>query len=317
MKKLNSIAILGPTGSGKTAVAIALAKQLSGEVISCDSMQIYKGMPIGTAQPSVAERHEVPYHLIDFLHISEPFNASTFTQMATDKMSEIKQRGHRPIFAGGTGMYAHFLFYGHDNFPSDKLIFQQLLKRYEAGEFEQLSCELKALDLKTWSITRHNWRRLLRALEICLITGKKVSESTDKFVAPAEGVKQFVLLFSPEKMRRRIAERTAQMIEEGWIEEAQQLFKQGLMNSPTARQALGYPLIHEYLFPTPKAVNEKHMAIPTKDVLIEKLITKTAQYAKKQRTWFRNKHKDAVFIDMDNLTVNQAVTKIINALEEK
>ena len=211
-------------------------------------------------------------------------------------------------------MYANFLFYGYDNFPSDKEIFQELLSRYENEEFEQLSQELKDFDESTWETTKHNWRRVLRALEICRVTGKKVSESTEAFVAPVEGFKQFVLLFSPEKMRERIAIRARQMVEEGWIEEAEALFKQGLMDTPTAKQALGYSLIHEYLFPTPKANNEKHMAIPTKEVLIEKLITKTAQYAKKQRTWFRNKHKDAVFIEMDDLTVNEAVEQILKEL---
>ncbi len=317
MKKINGIAILGPTGSGKTSIAIELAKRLNGEIISCDSMQIYKGMPIGTAQPTANERTEAQYHLVDFLDISEPYNASMFTKMASEKIAEIQQGNHFPIFAGGTGMYANFLFYGHDNFPSNKAVFNELLNRYENGEFEQLSKELKEIDEKAWLSSNHNWRRLLRALEICKVTGKKLSESTSNFVAPAEGFKQFVLLFSPEKMRERIAIRTRQMVEEGWIEEAELLFEKGLMETPTAKQALGYSLIHEYLFPTPKANNEKHMAIPTKEVLIEKLITKTAQYAKKQRTWFRNKHKDAVFIEMDELTVDEAVEQICKHLDEK
>lgn len=318
MKKIKGIAILGPTGSGKTSISIKLAKAIGGEIISCDSMQIYKGMAIGTAQPNEQERSSAPYHLVDFLNISEPYNASKFTEMATEKISEIRKRGNIPIFAGGTGMYANFIIYGHDNLPSDKDVFDQLMQEKSECGIENLSAELKAIDPESWEATKHNWRRLIRALEICRITGKKVSASAPELpVSPAaEGFIQFVPVFSPERMREKIQKRTVQMIDEGWIEEAKTLFDQGLMETPTAKQALGYSLIYEYLHPTPRPNNEKHLLIPNKDDLIEKIVTKTAQYAKKQRTWFRNKHKDAVFIEMDNLSADDAVKIILDKIEE-
>ncbi len=319
MKKIKGIAILGPTGSGKTSIAIKTAQALGGEIISCDSMQIYRGMPIGTAQPTELERAMCPYHLVDFLDISEPYNALKFTTMAGNAIDQIRSRGNIPILAGGTGMYANFIICGHNNLPSDPAVFASLMQEYNQNGLGALEKELKTFDSESWENTKHNWRRLLRALEICRITGKKVSASSSRLpIEPAaEGFKQFVLIFSPEKMRERIRIRTEQMIEEGWIEEAKALFDRGLMETPTARQALGYSLIYEYLHPTPRPNNEKHLAIPDKKDLIEKIVTKTAQYAKKQRTWFRNKHKDAVFIEMDNLSADEASQLICAKIKEE
>ncbi len=310
---MKNIAILGPTGSGKTSISIEVAKKLNGEIISCDSMQIYRGMPIGTAQPTAEERSQVPYHLVDFLDISEPYDASKFVAMANEAIDEMKSRGKQPIIAGGTGLYASFLIHGHDDFPSDKALSKQLLARYQNGEIAALESELRSLDEESYQRTRHNWRRLLRALEICLITGEKIVQP--KTVKESNEFTQFLLLYSPEKLRERIAMRTREMIQEGWVEEAAELFKGGLMETSTARQALGYSIIHEYLFPTPKAANEIHLAINTEEELIDRLVIKTAQYAKKQRTWFRNRHPEAIVVDMDKFTKAEAVEFICQQLE--
>jgi len=307
-KKREGVAIFGSTGSGKTAISVGLAHQFGGEVISCDSMQIYKGMAIGTAQPSELERKTTPYHLVDCFEIDQAYNASMFIDLASDKMNEIYNRSHYPILAGGTGMYASFFMYGHDELPSDSTIKDQLRTIYDQGGLNILLDELAQRDPDSFTNHQHNWRRALRALEICRITGKTVAESKVGQRQPL-GVDfdQFVLVYSPEQLRSRIKMRCQQMIDGGWIEEAETLFQQGLMKTPTAQQAIGYPLIHEFLFPVQRPENQKHLNIPTRENLVDRIVTKTAQYAKQQRAWFKKRHADATFIEMDHLDTHEVI----------
>ena len=310
-KKRQGVAILGSTGSGKTAISIGLAQKFGGEIISCDSMQIYKGMAIGTAQPSESEQSSAVYHLVDCFEIDQAYNASMFIDLARDKMSEIYSRSHLPIVAGGTGMYASFFMYGHDQFPSDPKVKEELRLIYDQGGLSILLEELAQRDSISFSTHQHNWRRALRALEICRITGKTLVESRVGQTKPlGADFDQFILMYSPEKLRDRIRIRCQQMIDEGWVEEAEALFNQGLMNSPTAQQAIGYPLIHEFLFPVQRPENQKHLNIPTREALVDRVVIKTAQYAKQQRAWFKKRHSDATFIEMDGLSKSEAMDYI-------
>lgn len=314
-KKRQGVSILGSTGSGKTAISIGLAQKFGGEIISCDSMQIYKGMAIGTAQPSEVEQTSAPYHLVDCFEIDQAYNASMFIDLAREKMSEIYSRSHYPIIAGGTGMYASFFMYGHDQLPSDPTVKTALRLIYDQGDFTSLLEELAQRDPASFEIHQHNWRRAIRALEICRITGKTVAESKVGQTKPlGEDFDQFVLVYSPEKLRTRITMRCQQMIDGGWVEEAEALFQQGLMDSPTAQQAIGYPLIHEFLFPVERPANLKHLNIPTREKLVERIVVKTAQYAKQQRAWFKKRHADATFIQMDTYSKKQVIDFISDRL---
>ena len=317
-KKRQGVAILGSTGSGKTSISVGLAQQLGGEIISCDSMQIYKGMAIGTAQPSDLERVTTPYHLVDCFDIDHAYNASMFIDLAQVKMNEIYARSQYPILAGGTGMYASFFMYGHDELPSNQKVKEELRLVYDQGGLSSLLEELSKRDPISFNANQHNWRRALRALEICRITGKTLAESSVGQATPlGENFDQFVLVYSPDKLRIRIRERCQEMIDSGWIEEAEVLFKNGLMNSPTAQQAIGYPLIHEYLFPVERVANQKHLNIPTRNDLVDRIVVKTAQYAKQQRAWFKKRHADATFIEMDKLNKDQVIDHIIGQISFK
>ena len=312
-KKRQGVAILGSTGSGKTSISIELAKKFGGEIISCDSMQIYKGMAIGTAQPSELEKAATPYHLVNCFEIEDPYNASMFVDLAKAKMIEIYSRSHLPIVAGGTGLYASFFMYGYDELPSDSTVKETLRAVYDQGGFSTLLEELAQRDLVSFNTHQNNWRRVLRALEICRITGKTVAQSKVGQTKPlGENFDQFVLVYSPEKLRSRIRIRCQEMIDEGWIEEAEALFAQGLMTTPTAQQAIGYPLIYDFLFPVQRPENQKHLHIPTREVLVDRIVVKTAQYAKQQRAWFKKRHADATFIEMDKLGKDQAIDFILS-----
>ncbi len=205
MKEKNrGIAILGSTGSGKTSISIALAQEFGGEIISCDSMQIYKGMPIGTAQPSPFESSQVPYHLVDEFDVNQPYSANIFLGLADAAVKKIRQGGKLPLLAGGTGMYASFFIYGFDHFPADPQVREQLKCAHRAGEEEALLAELKLRDPATYELHKLNWRRALRALEICQITGKTLEQSKiEQPPAIGEGFSQYVLMYSPEVLRQR------------------------------------------------------------------------------------------------------------------
>jgi tRNA dimethylallyltransferase len=205
--------------------------------------------------------------------------------------------------------------HGHDLFPADAEVKAQLLLEYEQGAGEQLLKELAQRDAKSFGDYRSNWRRALRALEICRITGKPLAESRGVMEEPlGNNFAQVVLLFSPERLRERIRLRCQQMIDAGWIEEAAALFDKGLMESPTAQQAIGYPLIHEYLFPVSRPANQKHLSIPNVSVLVERIATKTVQYAKQQRAWFKKRHNEATFIEMDALSKEQVMDLILGQI---
>lgn len=313
MKNCAGAVILGPTSGGKTALALGLAETLNGEIISCDSMQIYRGMPIGTAQPTADELARAPHHLIAEKAIDELYTAGMFYDLAVERIAEIRSRGKFPIIVGGTGLYAKTLIYGQSLWPTDRQLAADLKARVDRGELVQISDELEAMDPQTFQTVADNWRRILRAREAVELNGGPLTTPEN---CPPFNLAQFVLHYEPETIRERIARRAYLMLDEGWIEEAETLFEQGLMETPTARQALGYSIIYDYLYP-PKNVpnNQKHLLMPTFDDLAERLIVKTCQYAKRQRTWFRHQHPDATFIDMEKHNSDSALKEILAHLE--
>ena len=262
-----------------------IAEALGGEIVSCDSMQVYRCMDIGTAKPAPDDLRRVPHHLVDILDLQQPWDANRFVQAAEIAFAGIAARGRPAILAGGTGLYARALIYGFSLQPSDPATFAQVCREYEQGREESLRQELLAAGGDLHPDILKNWRRLVRAVEILRLTGQLPRSSKED--RPRPGFRQFVLLPSLELLRHRIRQRTEIMLEQGWIAETRRLLEAGLEQTPTARQALGYPEIAGYLRSDKK----------DQEVLREQLILRTIQYARRQRTWFRHQHPGAILLE--------------------
>jgi tRNA dimethylallyltransferase len=273
--------IAGPTASGKSQLALQLAEKIDGEIISVDSMQVYRGMDIGTAKASIEERLCIPHHMIDVVEIHQAYDAARFRKEALLEAEKIKQRGRNIIFCGGTGLYFQALIHGVGKGPpSDPKIRQDL----EIMPIEDLVKELKEKDTLTAKrIDLHNKRRLVRALEVVRLTGKSfVSFKSDwKNSGAIDAARFWVLEHSVETLRKRIDDRVERMVQAGWIQETQRLVDMGLNENSTASQAIGYRQIIEYL-----------EGKTSRDTLVQLIKTKTWQYAKRQRTWFRHQIKN-------------------------
>ena len=281
------IVIMGPTASGKSRLALETAGRINGEIVSFDSMQVYRGLEIGTAQPTVSEREAVPHHLVGIYDISQRLDVYTFTELAEKAVQDILSRGKTPILAGGTGMYLRSFLYGMDDMPGDRKVRAELDALYDAPEKEPLlhekMAELDPEALEKWKDCR---RRLIRALEVKVVSGKSILELQQNLDRKLRyDVQAFKLDLEPEFLNEKIAARTEVMLQEGWIDEARTAIERGLLETPTAHQALGYKLIASYL--------KGEFSYP---VLKEKLIIATRQYARRQRTWFRHQHPEALSV---------------------
>jgi len=269
--------LVGSTASGKSAVALALAGKLGGEIISVDSMQVYRGLDIGTAKPSSEERARVPHHLLDVVGLTEAFDAAKFVEHAKRVEKEIRARGRTPIFCGGTGLYLKAYFEGLGEAPpSDPSVRQAL----EATPSNELLRELEQRDPVTYErIDRQNPRRVIRALEVIRITGKPFSVQRSEWspltppASPCASV--FGLERSPPDLHARIHARVDEMFARGLVGETRQLLVQGLRRNPTAMQAIGYR----------QAVEHLSGMLSLKET-VELVKTRTRQFAKRQMTWF-------------------------------
>ena len=281
--------IMGPTASGKSALAIEMAKALNGEIITADSMQVYCGMDIGTAKPSLDEQNQVPHHLIDIVEMDQRVDVFMYVKLAKECIADIRKRGKLPILAGGTGMYIRAILYGLDQLPSDRGLRGELDNLYDNDQgFESLKELMRTkdpIDYEKWHMHR---RKLIRALEVFELTGKSITElqkvweyklQTDAIV--------WNLFWDRIVLRQRIFERTDIMLKQGWIDEAKQLIDLGVFDSPTAHQVLGYKFIKMYL---DGDISHEEMS--------NQIATKTWQLARRQRTWFKTKHPEAEIIDM-------------------
>ena len=271
-----TIYLTGATASGKSALAMHLAKRLGGEIISVDSMQVYCGLNIGTAKPSSEEQAEVPHHLIDVAQLSEAFDAAQFVRLAKSASESISSRGRIPIFCGGTGLYFRALMEGLGNSPpSDELLRDEL----SLLPFESLVAELKIKDPKAAKqIDLKNPRRVLRAVEVIRLTGRPYSEQRigwDKLKRAPENL--FCINREVDVLNQRIHKRVDEMFSLGLIEETQILIKQGLRDNRNACQALGYRQVLDLL--------DGELSLES---VVDKVKIKTRQFAKRQRSWFRN-----------------------------
>lgn len=288
MKKV--IAIAGPTASGKTALAVELAKKINGEVISCDSMQIYKDMSIGTAKPTVEEMEGVPHYLIDFVSPDERYSVADFKRDAEEKIEYVLSRGKVPILCGGTGLYIDTLVLGID-YPEielDQEYRDELMKKAESEEgLKELYEEAKSIDPEAMEkISENDKKRITRVLELYKATGKTKTELEK--ISRSNGVKYdyrvFAIDMDREKLYDRINRRVDIMIEQGLIDEVRNVIDK-YDKFPTAMQGLGYKEVVEYFD-----------GKLTKQEMIDKIKQETRRYAKRQLTWFR-KNKNIVWID--------------------
>ena len=295
--KIKIIAVTGPTASGKTALAIELAKRLDGEIVSCDSMQIYRGMDIGTAKPTKEELAAVPHHLIDILPADAPYSCSDYVKDAERAVEDITSRGKLPIFCGGTGLYLdRFLKGGNDESAAcDENLRKELKLFCEEKGADALYERLLALDpVAAESIHKNNVKRVMRAIEICLVTGEKKSDIDKKNADVVDKYDHRVITLAFENrelLYNRIEARVDQMVAEGLVEETRRLISEGVFErSVTAAQAIGYKEIFPYL-----------RGEATLESCIDELKTATRRYAKRQLTWFSGKdYAKKVFVDDGN-----------------
>lgn len=279
MKKV--LAIVGPTAVGKTAMSIKLARQFQGEIISGDSMQVYRGLDIGTAKVTAAEKQGVVHHLIDVRNITERFSVADFVAEASRLIDEIIARDHLPIIVGGTGFYLQALLegleLGGDQFESDKLR-RQLMETVQQAGKAALYERLKKVDPKAAEqISPNNVRRVIRALEVYLKTGRRFSDQVNH---PRRYDPLIIgLTTERQKLYARINQRVDLMMTRGLLEEARYLYDKG-GNRLQAGKGIGYHEFYDYF--------ENNIDLST---AVDNVKKDSRHYAKRQLTWFRNKTK--------------------------
>lgn len=283
------IVICGPTASGKTSLSIELAKRMQGEIISCDSMQIYQEMDIGTAKPTLEERQGINHYLLDFISPEERYSVADYKADAKKAIKEIIEKGKTPIVVGGTGLYIDSLIYEieYPTIKFDKDYRKKLEERVQTEGIEKLYEEAKKIDpLAIQKISQHDKKRILRILEIYHATGKtKTEQETESRKKPPEyDYKVYALKWDREILYERINKRVDLMLEQGLIEEVKEILEKHKRFS-TAMQGLGYKEVVEYL-----------EGKVTKEEMIEKIKRETRRYAKRQMTWFR-KNKQTIWLD--------------------
>ena len=280
----NIICIAGPTASGKTSLAVELAKFTNGEVVSCDSMQIYKRMTIGTAKPVPEEMEGIPHHMIDVCEPDEDFSVSKYCEMATPIVEDIIARGKTAIIAGGTGLYMDSLIKGNDFAPFPATGHRQRLEeRLVQVGLDTMLAELAAVDPEAAERSQRNPRRIIRALEVFYETGETITAHNlrTQAIPPRFDPLWIGLDFEPRSLLYdRIDLRVEIMLKQGLVEEIRELLKSGIPESCTAMQAIGYK---EFL-----AAMQGHISI---EEAAEEVKKGSRHYAKRQLTWFkRNKN---------------------------
>lgn len=286
------VIITGPTASGKTALSIELAKQIGGEIISADSMQVYRHMDIGSAKVTKEEMDGVPHHLIDVLDPSEEFNVVRFQEMARKAMEGIYKRGKIPIIAGGTGFYIQALLYDIDFTETDEnnSIREELEQKARTEGASVLHAMLKEIDPESAeAIHEHNVKRVIRAIEFYRQTGKKISDHNrqEREKSSPYQFLYYVIDLPRELLYSRIEQRVDQMIEQGLVEEVKALQAMGCTRDMVSMQGLGYKEILDYL-----------NGQLTLDEAVYVLKRDTRHFAKRQLTWFR-RERDVRWLELE------------------
>lgn len=275
------IVLTGPTASGKSQTALCLAQALAGEIVSADSMQLYRGLDIGTAKPTREEQALVPHHLIDILEPQDTFSVAAFQEAASRAIQSIHQRGRRAIVCGGTGQYLSALIEGlaFAPAPADPQVRSRLESRIDSQGLDRVFEQLRALDPQAAErIAPSDRKRIIRALEVRELTGQTISEQNrqSRRQGPSFSFLSFCLTHDRPILYQRINARVLAMVEQGLLEEARWLMDLGLPPDSTSLQAIGY----KELFPALRGQQ------PLADAL-QAVQQATRRYAKRQLTWFR------------------------------
>ena len=298
MDKQPLIVLTGPTAVGKTNLSIRLAKEINGEIISADSMQVYKYMDIGSAKITPSEMQGVRHHLIDVLEPDEEFNVVTFQNMCKDAMCHIYHRNSLPIITGGTGFYIQSVLYDIDFTENEEdSAYRKKLEEIAAKQgAEVLHERLKAVDpVSAEAIHANNVKRVIRALEFYEQTGKKISEHNEKEREKQSAYNScyFVLTDERDRLYERIDKRVDSMIEQGLVEEVKSLKARGLKRGQVSMQGLGYKEILAYL--------DDEISLEDAIYIIKR---DTRHFAKRQLTWFR-REKEVIWIDKSAFAYNE------------
>jgi tRNA dimethylallyltransferase len=271
------VVIAGATATGKSSLSVELAQAIDAEIINADSMQVYRGMDIGTAKISFEERQGIPHHMLDVLDVNQDSTVAWYQSGAREVIDEIHSRGKSVVMVGGTGLYIKAVI-DELNFPdTDPMVRHTLNKEAEELGIDAMFARLEKLDpAAAIAIDRANLRRIIRALEVIEITGKPFTANLPREESIRyPDARQFGLVMDRELLSTRIDERVNTMFEEGFVEEVQKLMPAGLLEGRTAQRALGYSQIVSHL--------QGEVSL---DAAIEETKRATRQYARRQETWF-------------------------------
>lgn len=291
MGKIPVVAVVGPTASGKTALGVALAKRFDGEVVSADSMQIYRGLSVATAKPTKAETDGVPHHMIDVADITESYSAAKYCENAAKAIADIHARGKLPIIVGGTGLYVDSLLNGNDfsDQQSDENLRQSLNDEYDKHGGEYMMNKLRAVDAgAAEKCHANNKKRIVRYLELYELTKMTEAERaarTDKIISPYESLYICLSCRERQNLYNRINRRVDEMLENGLVDEVRGYYN--VKCAATSSQAIGCKELKPYIDGCDSLEN-----------CADRLKTATRHYAKRQLTWFlRNDKINLMFTD--------------------
>ena len=276
----NIICVVGPTASGKTALAVELAKYTGGEVVSCDSMQLYRRLDIGTAKPTREEMQGIPHHMIDIVEPDEPFSVGRYVELATPIVEDILARGKTAVIAGGTGLYVDNLIKGGEFAPTPSTgCREKLEQRLQAEGLEVLAEELRAIDPVALQKSQNNPRRIIRALEVWQETGETITAHNLRTAAQPPRFDPLWIgidFADRQELYDRIDLRVELMVKDGLLEEIQEVLNSGIPEKATAMQAIGY-----------KEFIDAMAGRSTMEEAIAQVQLSSRRYAKRQLTWFR------------------------------
>lgn len=300
--------LTGPTASGKTSAALVLAERIGAEIISLDSMAIYRGMDIGTAKPSLEQRSQVVHHMIDILDPNESFSVAEYLARAHRIVDEIRQRGNKALFVGGTPMYLKVLLRGIFGGPAADWEFrQQVEEQIELHGKQALHRQLAMVDpVSAHKFHPNDIRRVTRALEVYHLTGEPISHQQQEFASQNKSNKKFVFQLSwpRDVLHQRIEKRVVAMFEAGLVREVQQLLESYQELGRTALQAVGYREVLEHL------KGERDL-----DETMQQVVYHTRRFARRQETWFRGFPECQQVTMTNEMTAEEVVDTIIDLVE--
>ncbi|UVE95589.1 tRNA (adenosine(37)-N6)-dimethylallyltransferase MiaA [Dietzia sp. B32] len=280
------VAVVGPTGTGKSDLALGLAERLGGEVVNCDAMQQYRGMDIGTAKLTPEQRRGIPHHRLDVLDVTQTASVADFRTAAEREIDEIRERGHVPILCGGSMMYVQALVDGWMIPDTDPQVRAHYERRLEQIGVEALHAELAAVDPEAArTILPSDPRRTVRALEVVELTGKPFSASRPTIGEPRWGTRLLGVRCDLAELDERLATRAATMFATGLVDEVRRLVGVGLLEGVTARRAIGYAQVLDEM--------DAHQRIDDEGTgrAEERTVIGTRRYVRRQRSWFGRDHR--------------------------